>query len=67
MKCHNKEVQLSRGIERRDEENTMITHNSTAIDIQIKKKYSNILKTSPPKTGSSQIKILIFFIFLLKT
>ena len=29
--------------------------------------YSNILKISPPKTESFQIKILIFFIFLLKT
>ena len=28
--------------------------------------YSNILKISPPKTESFQIKILIFFIFLLK-
>ena len=28
---------------------------------------SNILKISPPKTESFQIKILIFFIFLLKT
>ena len=29
--------------------------------------YSNILKISPPKTESFQTKILIFFIFLLKT
>ena len=29
--------------------------------------YSNILKISPPKTENFQIKILIFFIFLLKT
>ena len=29
--------------------------------------YSNILKISPLKTESFQIKILIFFIFLLKT
>ena len=29
--------------------------------------YSKILKISPPKTESFQIKILIFFIFLLKT
>ena len=29
--------------------------------------YSNILKISPPKTESLQIKILIFFIFLLNT
>ena len=29
--------------------------------------YSNILTISPPKTESFQIKILIFFIFLLKT
>ena len=29
--------------------------------------YSNILKISPPKTESFQIKILIFFTFLLKT
>ena len=29
--------------------------------------YSNILKVSPSKTESFQIKILIFFIFLLKT
>ena len=29
--------------------------------------YSNMLKISPPKTKSFQIKILIFFIFLLKT
>ena len=29
--------------------------------------YSNILKISPPKTESFQIKILIFFIFLHKT
>ena len=29
--------------------------------------YSNILKISAPKTESFQIKILIFFIFLLKT
>ena len=29
--------------------------------------YSNILKISRPKTESFQIKILIFFIFLLKT
>ena len=28
--------------------------------------YSNILNISPPKTESFQIKILIFFIFLLK-
>ena len=28
--------------------------------------YSNILKISPPKTESFQIKILIFFIYLLK-
>ena len=28
---------------------------------------SNILKISPPKTKSFQIKILIFFIFMLKT
>ena len=27
----------------------------------------NIMKISPPKTESFQIKILIFFIFLLKT
>ena len=32
-----------------------------------KHSYSNILKISPPKTESFQIKILIFFIFLLKT
>ena len=30
-----------------------------------KQAYSNILKISPPKTESFQIKILIFFIFLL--
>ena len=29
--------------------------------------HSNMLKISPPKTESFQIKILIFFIFLLKT
>ena len=29
--------------------------------------YSNILKISPPKTKSFQIKLLIFFIFLLNT
>ena len=29
--------------------------------------YSNTLKISPPKTERFQIKILIFFIFLLKT
>ena len=29
--------------------------------------YSNILKISPPKTESFQVKFLIFFIFLLKT
>ena len=29
--------------------------------------YSNILKISSPKTESFQIKILIFFTFLLKT
>ena len=29
--------------------------------------YSNVLKISSPKTESFQIKILIFFIFLLKT
>ena len=29
--------------------------------------YSNIMKISPPKTESFQIKIMIFFIFLLKT
>ena len=29
--------------------------------------YSNILKISPPKTESFEMKILIFFIFLLKT
>ena len=29
--------------------------------------YSNKLKFSPPKAESLQIKILIFFIFLLKT
>ena len=29
--------------------------------------YSNLLKISPPKTESFQRKILIFFIFLLKT
>ena len=29
--------------------------------------YSNVLKISPPKTESFQIKNLIFFIFLLKT
>ena len=29
--------------------------------------YSNILKISPPKTESFQIKTLIFFTFLLKT
>ena len=29
--------------------------------------YSNILKISPPKTENFQIKILMFFIFLLKT
>ena len=29
--------------------------------------YSNVLKISPPKTESFQIKILIFFIYLLKT
>ena len=29
--------------------------------------YSNILKNSPPKRESFQIKSLIFFIFLLKT
>ena len=29
--------------------------------------YSNILKISPPKTESFQIKVLISFIFLLKT
>ena len=32
----------------------------------LKYAYSNILKNSPPKTESFQIKILIFFIFLLK-
>ena len=31
-----------------------------------KQAFSNILKISPPKTESFQIKILIFFIFLLK-
>ena len=31
-----------------------------------KRAYSNILKISPPKTESFQIKVLIFFIFLLK-
>ena len=29
--------------------------------------FTNILKISPPKTQSFQIKILIFFIFLLKS
>ena len=29
--------------------------------------YSNVLKISPPKTESFQIKILIIFILLLKT
>ena len=29
--------------------------------------YSNILKISPPKPEGFQIKILIFFLFLLKT
>ena len=29
--------------------------------------YSNILKISPPKNENFQIKILILFIFLLKT
>ena len=29
--------------------------------------YSNILKTLQPKKGKFQIKILMFFIFLLKT
>ena len=29
--------------------------------------YSNILKISPPKNERSQINILIFFLFLLKT
>ena len=34
--------------------------------IYIHEAYSNILKISSPKTDSFQIKILIFFIFLLK-
>ena len=29
--------------------------------------YPNILKLSPPQTENFQVKILIFFIFLLKT
>ena len=33
----------------------------------LKHAYSNILKISSPKTESFQTKILIFFIFLLKT
>ena len=32
-----------------------------------KQAYSNILKISPPKNESFQIKMLIFFIFLFKT
>ena len=32
-----------------------------------KQAYSNILKILPPKNENFQIKILIFFIFLLKT
>ena len=40
----------------------------TYLDIPLREHaYSNILKISPPKTESFQIKILIFFIFLLKT
>ena len=40
---------------------------SAAVVITLRKHaYSNILKISPPKTESFQIKILMFFLFLLK-
>ena len=37
------------------------------LQLIIKHAYSNILKILPPKNENFQIKILIFFIFLLKT
>ena len=41
-------------------------HGKKALTLR-KQAYTNIWKTSPPKTESFQIKILIFFTFLLKT
>ena len=43
-------------------------HQSIRFRISLgKHAYSNILEISPPKTESFQIKILIFFVFVLKT
>ena len=44
------------------------TFNTGPFSVSLRKHaYSNILKISPPKPESFQIRILILFIFLLKT
>ena len=48
----------------------ILNHDSKASELfntLRKQAYSNILKILPPKTGNFQIKIWIFFLFLLKT
>ena len=46
----------------------LMTQVPSSADYSLRKHaYSNILKISPPKAERFQIKILIFFIFLLKT
>ena len=46
---------------------TGATSEKVLVDTLRKQAYSNVLKILPPKNENFQIKVLIFYIFLLKT
>ena len=63
VKHHNK-TQIATNI---SEDTQKMLKSRNSLHKALKEAYSNILKVSPPKTNKFQIKILTFFIFLLKT